>query len=275
MARIVALSSFVAQGQVGLRVLVPALEALGHEVAALPSVVLSNHAGLPRVAGTPTSPADLENMVEALEANGWLSDVAAVVTGYLPAPEHVAFAQSLIARVRRHTPRAIYVCDPILGDAPKGLYLASETAAGLKDTLIPLADAVTPNAFELSWLTGQSVGEPAEAVLAARRLGRPCVFATSVPVAPDRLATVLVEVEHALTAVTTKRASVPHGTGDLLAGLVTGALALGAPPKVALAQSTAALDAVISASLGKPDLGLAGALTQLVEICPLQLEPMD
>ncbi len=275
MARIVALSSFVARGHIGLGALVPVLDVLGHEVAALPTVMLSNHAGLPHVAGTRTSAAALQSMADALEANGWMNDVGAVVTGYLPEAEHVAFAASLIARVRAHAPGAIIVCDPILGDAPKGLYIPMETATLLKDTLVPLADVLTPNAFELSWLTDRPVRDPREAVLAARCLKPSVIFVTSVPVTPDRVATVLVEPGEASAATTPVRTGVPHGTGDLLAGLLTGALALGAAPKVALAQSAASVDAVIRASLDRTDLASAGTLFRLAEICPLQLETLD
>src|SRR5688572_14290127 len=81
MARILALSSHVAFGSVGLTAIVPALQALGHEVVALPTVVLSNHPGYRSHAGEETAPAMLDRMFDSLEANGWLSGIDAVLSG--------------------------------------------------------------------------------------------------------------------------------------------------------------------------------------------------
>ncbi len=102
MARILALSSHVAFGSVGLAVIVPALQWLGHEVIVIPTVLLSNHPGYARFAGDPVLPGQIAAMVDALEANGWLADTAAVITGYLPSPAHVGEAQ---VRGRAPAPR--------------------------------------------------------------------------------------------------------------------------------------------------------------------------
>ena len=104
MARILALSSHVAFGSVGLAAIVPALQALGHEVVALPTVVLSNHPGYRSHAGEETAPAMLDRMFESLETNGWLSGIDAVLTGYLPTPAHVEMARNAIERIRAENP---------------------------------------------------------------------------------------------------------------------------------------------------------------------------
>src|SRR5690606_40517447 len=89
MARILALSSQVARGHVGLSAIVPALQRLGHEVWPLPTILLSNHPGHAHAAGIHVEPAVLEEMIDALERNGWLGEIEAVITGYLPTAEHV------------------------------------------------------------------------------------------------------------------------------------------------------------------------------------------
>ncbi|MGA7115723.1 MAG: pyridoxal kinase, partial [Hyphomicrobium sp.] len=146
MARIVALSSLVARGHVGLRALIPALESFGHDVIALPTVVLSNHAAYPQVARTLISPDVLDAMAQAIEANGWFGRVDGILTGYLPSVAHVSFAEALVRRVRAANPAALYACDPVLGDEPKGLYVPEETARQIKQCLLPIADLATPNA---------------------------------------------------------------------------------------------------------------------------------
>ena len=99
MARIMVISSQVARGHVGLSAIVPACQALGHEVIALPTILLSNHPGHPHASGERIAPAALERMLDALDANSWLSDIDAVLTGYLPSAEHVQFAVEAVTRV--------------------------------------------------------------------------------------------------------------------------------------------------------------------------------
>ena len=139
---------------------------------AIPTVVLSSHAAYPHLAGTSIDTENLDRIAEAVEANDWLAGIDVIITGYLPSPAHVTFAARLVQRIRTQNRAALYVCDPVLGDAPKGLYLPAETASSIKKDLLPLADIVTPNAFELSWLTGlpvTSLSETSQARIRARQ----------------------------------------------------------------------------------------------------------
>jgi pyridoxine kinase len=170
MARILAISSQVVHGSVGLSVIVPALQSLGHEVIALPTVLLSNHSGHLHVAGTRIAPETLAAMIDALAANGWLAGVEVVLSGYLPTPEHVAFVAATVGRLRATKPALPYLCDPVIGDWPKGIYIDEHAAKAIRDQLQPLATMLTPNAFELGWLTGQPVVDLATALTAIRSL---------------------------------------------------------------------------------------------------------
>lgn len=257
MARIVALSSLVAYGHVGLRAMVPALERFGHDVVALPTTVLSSHAAYPHIAGLPLDPATLESMASALDANGWLSSVDMVITGYLPSRAHVAFAARFIAQIRCHSPAMTYVCDPVLGDEPKGLYLPPGTATAIRDELLPQADIATPNAFELAWLTGQTITSLATAARAARTLHPPAVLATSIPNGPTEIASLLVEPVSAHATAGRLRPKAPSGTGDLLTGLFCGYLASGMNPSEALAHAGAWIETCLDVSTGSSDLSVA------------------
>lgn len=232
MARFLVISSQVCSGYVGLSAMVPALHALGHEVIALPTILLSNHPGHTHAAGQQISPDDLADMLAALDSNGRLGAIDAIVTGYLPSPEHVAFACQAVARVATATARngrsADLICDPVLGDHPKGLYIAETAACAIRDTLVPKARLLTPNVFELSWLTGLPVTSKAEAEVAARRLGAPGCVVTSVPTGrglanlevmarpPSSQASATVCVESPYLD------QVPNGTGDLFTAVYTG-----------------------------------------------------
>ena len=257
MARVLAISSYVAFGSVGLAATVPALQWLGHEVIALPTVVLSNHPGYPRFAGEAIPAAQTGAMLEAMEANGWLAETSAVMTGYLPSPAHVGEARAAVNRVRRANPDAIYLCDPVFGDEPEGLYLAEEIASAIRDELLPLADVATPNCFELAWLAGLPVGDPPEARQAAAGLGVPSVLATSIPASDNRLANVLVQNNAAVACYVRRRQSAPHGTGDLLAAMYLGRRLRGEAPADALSAAAAAVDASVAASGRRNELPLA------------------
>jgi len=259
MTRVLAISSHVTYGSVGLAAIVPALQALGHEVMALPTIVLSNHPGHDCYSGEQIVPATLREMLDSLQANGWLAHIDAVLTGYLPSEAHVELARSAFARVRESNAAAVLVCDPVLGDAPGGLYIDEGAAAAIRQHLLPICDLATPNAFELAWLSGEPVESLEGAVVAARMTGVPAMLATSIPASEERLATVLVGEKGTQACFVPRRRMAPHGTGDLLAALYLGHSLNGWEPSACLARAVAAVEASIVRSAGQDELSLAGA----------------
>ena len=260
MARILAISSQVARGHVGLSAAVFALQRLGHEVWPLPTVLLSNHPGHPKVAGTRIEPDVLTAMVEALADNGWLAEIDAVLTGYLPSAEHVQVAANVVARLRAPGKELLVLVDPVIGDDPRGLYVDVAAAKAIRDALLPLASITTPNRFELAWLSGAPVTDSASAAEAARRLGVRKVLATSIPAADsDRLANLLWSPTGSTEVAVTRLSTVPHGTGDLLAALYLGHHLNGDAPGQALVSAVDGVQAAIETSAGAGELQLAVA----------------
>ena len=273
---ILSLSSQVARGHVGHSAAVFAWQRLGIEVVALPTILLSNRPDYPHRAGERIRPELLGEMLAALDANGWLGEIDAVFTGYLPSAAHVALTAELVTRLKAGRPELFYCCDPILGDEPGGLYIAEDAANGIRDTLLPLADLVTPNRFELQWLTGTHVRSGPDAVHAASKLARPMVLATSTPAASgDELANLLVEGPKAWSTVVGRRVSVPHGTGDLVAALFLGHLLRSRPAAEALALATAGIEAVIDASEGSEELNLIASQDSWAAPGPWPVTPLD
>jgi pyridoxine kinase len=244
MARVLAISSQVVYGPVGLNCIVPALQSGGHEVLAIPTILLSNHPGHGKPEGRATAPADLAAMIAALEKLGALENLDAVITGYFASAEQIEIVAGLIARLKCR----IILIDPVLGDHGK-LYVGQAVAEAIRDKLVPLATILTPNAFELSWLTGLATGNAEEAVQAAHSLGINEVIATSVVKSEYELSTLRIashKVEEITSAMQTK---VPNGTGDLLSGLYLSGL-LGSLPQFAFAIAMAKLQQVIRQSKG-------------------------
>lgn len=256
MARVLAISSQVVRGHVGLSAIVPALQRLGHEVLPIPTIVLSNHPGHARAAGTRIEVNTLMSMLDVLDANDWISTIDAVITGYLPSPEHVFFAQNAIDVVRTRRPDAVVLVDPVIGDDPKGVYVDPAAAAAIRDDLVPRASVISPNRFELSWLSGRDVGSPGEAVAAAATFGSCHVIGTSIPSGDGVLANVSAGGGAAFCCEVVRRSRVPHGTGDLLSGLFVGHLLRLRDPREALARAVGGVQTAITTSEGMSDMML-------------------
>ena len=218
---ILSFQSEVVFGHVGHGAARFALQCLGHEVWAVPTVQLSSHAGYATVAGEPVVADLMARLVGGLEANGWLSGCDAVLSGYLGHADQADVVAGAVRRVKRANSRALYCLDPVFGDDGRA-YAKRGVAEAMARTLLPLADIVTPNAFELASLASVPVRDPAEALEAARRLGRPCVVATSVPDGADRIGALAFSSDESWFASTPRLEKVPHGAGDLLAALFLG-----------------------------------------------------
>jgi pyridoxine kinase len=260
MSTVLCLTSQVARGYVGGTAARIALERLGHECWLLPTVVLSNHPGHPRFAGEQVPVGRLRAMLEALQANGWLGEVDAVMLGYMPSTEHVGFAVSALEAVRKEQPEAVCLCDPIIGDTPGGLYVEDDIAAAIRDEFIPVADIITPNRFELEWLGGKTAKLVKAAVKSARALGPARVLVTSVMGQDAQtLVNLLVEEKSAWMTNVTRRKGVPHGSGDLMAALYLGHLLKGAARDEALGRATGSVEEALDESEKSDELQLAAA----------------
>jgi pyridoxine kinase len=82
-ARVLSIQSSVVYGYVGNRSAVLPLQLLGIEVDPLNSVQLSNHTGYARFSGNKFEGAELDRLVEGLDANGFLAEYSHVLTGYI------------------------------------------------------------------------------------------------------------------------------------------------------------------------------------------------
>ena len=257
--RILSVSSQVAYGPVGNSAAVPALQAGGHEVLAIPTVMLSNHPGHGRPAGFRTSPGDLGDILGALDTLGVLSGVGGVLTGYFASREQIETVATVLVRMKSAKPGIFILVDPVLGDE-EGLYVPQAVANAIRTHLLPLASCITPNRFELAFLSGLEVNDGLSAVAAARHLRIAEVLATSIPAAGGELSTVLITADGQHTITAPKLNQVPNGTGDFLSGLYLAARENGSPHS-AFTSAMATLNRAIALSAGTMVLDVAGALS--------------
>jgi pyridoxine kinase len=216
--------------------------------------------------GEVTAPPVLRRMLADIEADAMFGEVDLVITGHFSSAAQVEIAAELLERVRAGSPRRpVVVVDPIMGDAPKGLYVKPEVAAAVADRLTPLADWITPNGWELARLSGLPVTDAASAAAAARKLGRPALV-TSVPAAAGEIGVLFADRGQATLFAHPRLPQAPNGTGDLVtaifgAGLVQGLAPLAAAERAARAVAEAVQAAAAS---GTPDLPLVAIADRLV-----------
>jgi pyridoxine kinase len=279
MAKVLSISSQVVYGHVGNSAAAFVLQRMGHDVLAVPTIVLSNRPGYEAISGERTDPQKLNAMLEAVLENGWLADVDAVLTGYVPTVGHAGFCASWIAKIKTFNPNATYLCDPIIGDEPGGIYVDKAAANAVRDLLLPLADIVTPNAFELGWLSGRAISDAASAVSAVLALDRPAVVVTSAPAASGMIANILVEGRKIAATASPRRMVKAHGTGDFFASIFLAHRLKGYTAIAALRASVAAIDLVLDRSETRSELALietqgkwAAAEPPLAPLLPLPAE---
>ena len=240
---VVSIQSQVIYGRVGNNVAVPTLQAQGLTVAAVPTVVLSNTPHYPTVHGGPMPAAWFEGYLRDLSARGVLPSLRAILTGYLGGPEQAQALSGWIGRAIEVQTALRVVVDPVLGDHDHGEYVSAGMADAYRHHLLPLADGLTPNGFELAHLTEMAVNSVESVVTAARTLltGRTQWVAVT-SAAPDtwphdEMQVVLVTRTQTEVIRHPRIDAAPKGTGDLFCAILTGCWLNGASVPQATAQA--------------------------------------
>jgi pyridoxine kinase len=160
---ILSIQSHVAYGYAGNTAAVFPLQRLGREVWAVNTVEFSNHTGYGAWRGKVLDPSLAEELVAGIADRGVLSQCEAVLSGYMGDAGVGRAVISAVQKVKAANPKAVYCCDPVMGDVGRGFYVHEDIPAMFKNEVIPRADITTPNQFELEALTGLDTGTPANA----------------------------------------------------------------------------------------------------------------
>lgn len=239
--RALVISSAVTSGYVGNNAVTFALQRLGFEVIAVPTVLLTTHTGHAGVSGRRLPADQVAELIDGLIGQGLLDNLDLVLSGYLGSPENTTAVAAAVRHAKSASPGCRYACDPVLGNRRAGTYVAPGIVAAIAEELAPLADVLTPNHYELELLSGGSSLDTALLALAGESR---TVLVTSLedPRVPSgEIGTLLYdgtcapkdEAGGACAAAPARiahrpRIDVPgHGAGDLTAALFAGLLALG------------------------------------------------
>ncbi|HEY8872537.1 MAG TPA: pyridoxal kinase PdxY [Stellaceae bacterium] len=272
MPTVLSVQSRVAYGHVGNAASVFALQRLGCEAWALDTVAFSNHTGHGRWRGSVVAAAEIASLFEGIAQLGILPGIDAVLSGYLGGAATGPVLLDIVEEVRAANPDALFCCDPVIGDVETGSYVTDGIAEFFRDRALALADIVTPNRFELEYLTGAPVATLAEAAVAAEALraqGPSIVLVTSLDAAPsqsDRVSMLAAGPDGAWVVETPRLPVVLNGCGDVTAAVFLAHLLRGASLSDALALTAAAIFAVIETTLrlDRYELALVAAQDELL-----------
>lgn len=272
MTTILSIQSSVAYGHVGNSAATFPLMRLGCEVWPVLTVHFSNNTSYPGWKGPLLRPEDVHDVVEGIEALGVLPKVDAVLTGYQGAPAMGAEILRVVDKVKAANPGAVWCCDPVMGDVGRGMYVLPGIPEFIRDHVVQAADVLTPNHYELDFLTGRqatSLEQVIESADLLRGKGPDVVLVTSVVVeesAPDTVTMVAVSDDGAWSVTTPLLGRTFTGSGDLTSSMFLAALLETGDVAVAVGRTADIVYSVLerTTALDQRELALVAAQDDLV-----------
>ncbi|MGQ7313575.1 pyridoxal kinase PdxY [Microbacterium arabinogalactanolyticum] len=245
--KILSIQSAVAHGHVGNSAAVFPLQRIGVEVLPVYTVNFSNHTGYGAWRGPMIAPDDVREVITGIEERGVLPRIDAVLSGYQGGEGIADVIIEAVAKVKAANPNAVYACDPVMGNAKSGCFVAPAIPELLRDKVVPVADIITPNQFELGYLTRTEPGDlesTLASVDAAMAMGPSVVLVTSVE-RPDReegtIEMLAVDGKGAWLVATPQLPMKANGSGDVTAALFTAHYVETGDAKVALERTVSSV----------------------------------
>ena len=225
--KVLSIQSAVAYGHVGNSAAVFPLQRIGVEVLPVYTVNFSNHTGYGAWRGPLIAPDDVREVITGIEERGVFDKIDVVLSGYQGSEGIADVIVETVARVKAANTNAVYACDPVMGNAKSGCFVAPAIPELLREKVVPVADIITPNQFELGFLTETDPSD-LESTLAsadaARALGPRTVLVTSVerPDRPEGTIEMLAVTDDGAWIVQTPHIPMKaNGSGDVTAALFT------------------------------------------------------
>lgn len=179
---ILSIQSHVAYGHVGNASATFPMQRLGVDVWPIHTVQFSNHTGYGSWKGRVFDGGMIDEVMEGIAERGVLASCDGVISGYMGSADIGHAILSAVERVRAANPKALYCCDPVIGDVGRGVFVRPGIPEFMREQAVPAADIVTPNQFELELLTDveiKTIADAHRAVEALRDAGPKVVMVTS------------------------------------------------------------------------------------------------
>ncbi len=262
--KILSIQSSVAYGHVGNSAAVFPLQRLGHEVWPVFTVHFSNHTGYGAWRGPLLAPDDVAAVITGIAERGVLDQCDAVLSGYQGGAGIAEVILSAVDQVKAANPAATYTCDPVMGNATSGCFVDPAIPPIIRELVVPKADIITPNQFELGFLTDTSpltLEETLASADLARAMGPSTILVTSVLFSEDTIGMLAVNGDGAWLVETPRLPMKANGSGDITAAMFTAHLHETGSPAEALARTASSVYAVLKETLasGERELRLIAA----------------
>ncbi|WP_339855061.1 pyridoxal kinase [uncultured Nisaea sp.] len=274
---ILSIQSRVSYGYVGNSIAVPAIQAAGLEVWPLDTVSFSNHPGHGHFRGEIRPAAEVQAHIDGLAALGVPDTLSAILSGYLGLPETAGVVAGAVDKARAVNPAIPFVLDPVIGDNGRR-FVRDGVAEAICGELLPRADIVTPNLYELGVLCGSEVSADTGAITAAARTliadARLSAVAITGIERPGTVSNMLVLEQTCYEATAPRLDRGFNGTGDLFAALLTAWLVRTGDVRSAFARAAGGLETAtrITDRSGRMELDLPAILKSLKRLCPAALK---
>lgn len=271
---VISIQSHVVFGHAGNSSAVFPMQRMGVEVWPIHTVQYSNHTQYAEGwTGRATNAEDISSLIDGLDNIHQLDNCAALISGYQGSADQCDAVEKAVRKVKQRNADALYVCDPVMGDPKKGCIVADGVQEKIAQQLLPLADVIVPNQYELTQLTGIEISTLEQAVIACKvAIGKGTKM-------------VLVKHLHSLSSedfsmmlatdkgcYLSKRPNLefskqPVGVGDLITGVFTAALMTGMEPLDAFAHVNNAVYGVLEVTHAKHswELQTISAQNELVD----------
>ena len=222
---ILSIQSHVAYGHVGNDAAVFPLQRMGVEVWPIHTVQFSNHTGYGSWKGRVFDAGMISEVVAGIEQRGVLEKCDGVLSGYMGSADIGGAILDAVTTVKRANPEAKYCCDPVIGDVGCGIFVREGIPEFMKAMAVPAADVITPNQFELNYLSKRTSGtlqQTRDAVKAVHDLGPRAILVTSLHTeeTPEDSIDLLASDESGRFVLRTPKLPLAvNGAGDAIAAL--------------------------------------------------------
>jgi len=269
---LLSIQSHVAYGHVGNAAAVFPLQRTGVEVWPVHTVQFSNHTGYGDWRGEVFDARLIREVVAGIEQRGVLSECDGVLSGYMGGADIAAAILDCAATVKRANPAALYCCDPVIGDVGRGVFVREGIPEFMKAKAVPAADIITPNQFELNYLSGgdSATLEAARAAVGAvHELGPRAILVTSLhthETPADAIDLLASDASGCFRLRTPKLPLMVNGAGDAIAALFFAQYLRSRRIDHALAQAASSIFGVLAktAAAGAREIQLVAAQDEIV-----------
>ena len=270
---LLSIQSHVAYGHVGNSAAVFPLQRMGVEVWPIHTVQFSNHTGYGNWQGQVFDARTIREVIGGIEQRGVLGECDGVLSGYMGGVDVGAAVLDAVATVKRANPSARYACDPVIGDAGRGIFVARGIPEFMKERAVPAADIITPNQFELDYLAGRESKTLADALAAVKvvhGLGPRAILVTSLHTedTPEETIDLLAsDATGRFRLRTPKLPLVVNGAGDAIAALFFAHYLRSGKIDEALSRAGSAIFGVLTktAQAGADEIQLVAAQDEIVQ----------